>query len=88
MNITFTYKAADMVVECAGGDMLKLYCVPLSYSDDGLYLAVWRRGEIEPFPACEGNDARLLAHITVQGDQANPTFSGLVSGEVTINATA
>ncbi len=88
MNMTFTYKDTDTVVECAVGDMLKLYSVPLSYSDDGLYLAAWRRGEIEPFPACAGSEALLLAHITVQGEQDTPTFSGYVSKEVSINATA
>lgn len=36
------------------GDTLALYAVPQAYSEDGLYLARWAAGELEPVPACDG----------------------------------
>ena len=52
----------DILISCEGktfpaslepGDTLALYSVPQSYSEDGLYLARWAAGELEPVPACD-----------------------------------
>ena len=72
----FTYTGNSIDVACKAGDTVKLYAVPLSYSDDGLYAAVWRQGEVEPAPACLGSSTTLLAHVTIQQEDDRLTVSG------------
>lgn len=56
------YGIVNILISCDGktfpaslepGDTLALYAVPEAYSEDGLYLARWAQGELEPVPACD-----------------------------------
>ena len=75
----FTYKGKNVEIACAAGDTVKLYEVPESYSADGFYAAVWRYGDVEPAPACRGDAAFLLAHVTVQEDGDKLTAFGYMA---------
>lgn len=50
------------------GDSLALYAVPAAYSEDGLYLAQWDAGELEPMPACSGAMPLLRLRLSSQGN--------------------
>lgn len=48
------------------GHTVKLYSVPHSYSPDGYYLTIFTKDkDMEPYPACKGNDSKLLLHAEV-----------------------
>ena len=52
MDILISYDYLTIPVALAAGDSMALYAVPTAYSEDGLYLAQWGTGELEPLPAC------------------------------------
>ena len=52
MDILISYDNQVVPVSLAEGDSVAVYAVPTDYSDDGLYLAQWGAGELEPVPAC------------------------------------
>lgn len=54
MNISISCLDKTFPAALSLGDTLALYSVPQSYSEDGLYLARWAQGELEPVPACDG----------------------------------
>ena len=51
MDILISYDNQTVLAALAEGDCLAVYGVPTDYSDDGLYLARWVAGELEPIPA-------------------------------------
>lgn len=51
MNLTITYKGQEVSVEMEPGSDMTLYSVPKEYSEDGLYIAQWGIGDLEPIPA-------------------------------------
>lgn len=53
MDILISYDNQELPLSLAGEDSAALYGVPVAYSEDGLYLAQWGAGELEPLPACE-----------------------------------
>lgn len=59
------------------GDHLKVYQVPSNYSDDGIFIARWQSGTIEPFPGCLGKDAQILADVIVSETGANGWMNGV-----------
>lgn len=59
MNLTISHKGQNVPATLTRGDAAALYAVPAAYSEDGLYLARWGAGELEPLPAC-GTSAPLL----------------------------
>lgn len=63
MDILISYDKADIEVDVVSGGRLALYTVPANYSADGLFLAVWGAGELEPVPAC--SDAAPLLRLAV-----------------------
>lgn len=67
-EIKFSYDGQEFTTSVPLSGHVKLYAVPEDYSDDGLYLATWANGEIEPAPACAIDDATLLAHLGVEQD--------------------
>lgn len=46
------YQGQQVEASLTAGESLTLYAVPQEYSQDGLFLAVWGRNELEPVPAC------------------------------------
>lgn len=52
MDILISYDNQEFSLSLAGGESAALYGVPTAYSEDGLYLAQWGTGELEPLPAC------------------------------------
>lgn len=70
MNITLTYEKKSLSCDLEDRERLRLYSVPTEYSDDGLYLAAWKSGELEPVPACRCTEAVLLADLecNAEGD--------------------
>lgn len=69
MHILISYDNADLEADVESGGHLALYAVPADYSDDGLYLAQWSAGELEPVPACASTSAALLLRLAVaEGD--------------------
>ena len=52
MDILISYDNQTVPAALAEGDCVAVYGVPTDYSDDGLYLARWGAGELEPVPAC------------------------------------
>ncbi len=75
----FSVQGKDLDVPCQGGDSVKVYRVPKEYSDDLLYVAVWRHGEIEPVPACKGSEVTLLAHVKVFDEEDGLAASGYMA---------
>lgn len=74
-NIKFSYGEHEFTTPAPFSGHVKLYAVPEAYSEDGLYLATWANGEIEPIPACAIGDATMLAHIeTTQEGQCKPIY--------------
>ena len=67
-EIKFSYSGQEFTTSTPLSGHGKLYAVPEDYSDDGLYLATWANGEIEPVPACTIGDAVLLAHLEIAQD--------------------
>lgn len=59
------------------GDRLKVYQVPDSYSDDGIYIARWQRNAIEPYPGCLGCEAEILADLVVNETGASGWMNGV-----------
>lgn len=53
MNILISCDGKSFSASLEQGDTLALYAVPQTYSEDGLYLARWAQGELEPVPACD-----------------------------------
>ncbi len=69
MKIVFTQKKKKAEIPVFGACEVKLYAVPTSYSDDGYFAAVWATHDLEPVPACAGDAATLLAHVSVVQDE-------------------
>lgn len=67
MDILISYDNQDIHASLAAGDSVALYAVPTAYSEDGLYLAQWGAGELEPVPAC-GTRTPLLRLRLVSGE--------------------
>lgn len=68
MNIHFTYQDRAVDIPCSVGGTLKLYDVPTDYSEDGFYAAIIRPGDIEPYPACAGDQAHILADLDIDSE--------------------
>lgn len=67
-EIKFSYGGQEFTTPVPLSGHVKLYAVPENYSDDGLYLATWANGEIEPVPACAIGDTLMLAHLEMTQD--------------------
>mgnify|MGYP000118591920 CR=1 FL=1 len=67
MDILISYDNQELSLSLAGGESAALYGVPAEYSEDGLYLAQWGAGELEPLPAC-GTWTPLLRLRLVSGE--------------------
>ena len=67
MDILISYDDLTIPVALVAGDNMALYAVPTAYSEDGLYLAQWGTGELEPLPAC-GTWTPLLRLRLVSGE--------------------
>lgn len=52
MDILISYDNRSLPLSLAEGESAALYGVPAEYSEDGLYLAQWGSGDLEPLPAC------------------------------------
>ena len=74
MSILISYDGKDFEAEVDNGGKLALYALPTEYSEEGLFLAVWYVGELEPCPACASADARLLLRLAVQDGQIQEGF--------------
>ena len=74
MPILISYDSQDFETHLSNGGQLALYAVPTEYSEDGLFLAVWYAGELEPCPACASADARPLLRLAVQDGQLREDF--------------
>lgn len=68
MDILISYDSLTVPASLALGDSLALYAVPAAYSEDGLYLAQWDAGELEPLPACSGVVPLLRLRLSSQGN--------------------
>lgn len=68
MNLSIFYDEKSFPVSLGPGDTLALYAVPQAYSGDGLYLARWAQGELEPLPACDG--VGFLLKLRLESSQA------------------
>ncbi|WP_337397713.1 hypothetical protein AB9L13_00365 [Desulfovibrio piger] len=68
MDILISYDSLTVPASLALGDSLALYAVPAAYSEDGLYLAQWDAGELEPMPACSGAMPLLRLRLSSQGN--------------------
>lgn len=64
---------------CEAGDYVKIYKVPKSYSDDGLYIAKWRYGELEPAPACAGDAMELIADLQASEQDGQVVYNGMIA---------
>lgn len=67
MDILISYDDLTIPVALVAGDNMALYAVPTAYSEDGLYLAQWGTGELEPLPAC-GTWTPLLRLCLADGE--------------------
>ncbi len=74
MTILISYDENAFEVPLADGGHLALYAVPPAYSGDGLFLATWNDGELEPRPACAVPDARPLLHLSCREGAIHETF--------------
>lgn len=55
-----------IMTDVESGQHIKLYSVPVAYSPDGHYIAIYTPAlESEPYPACLGSDVKLLLHAEV-----------------------
>lgn len=66
MNILISCDGKSFPASLEPGDTLALYAVPQTYSEDGLYLARWAQGELEPVPACDGVGFLLKVSLEAQ----------------------
>lgn len=81
MKVAFTHKKKKIEIPFFGASQVKLYAVSKNYSKSGYFAAVWRVNDLEPVPACAGEDIELLAQVeVVQVDDAY-TFHGLFCKE-------
>lgn len=71
MDILISYDNQEISLSLAGGESAALYGVPAEYSEDGLYLAQWGAGELEPLPACETRTPLLRLRLVRGEDGAN-----------------
>lgn len=71
MTFTLTYAKNTAQCELFPGQKLRLWAVPTAYSDDGLVVAVWGSGELEPCPACLGTDMEMLAEYECRHDDGS-----------------
>ena len=86
MTLKFVYQGRNALVECELNDTVKLYDVPTDYSNDGFYAAVWRKSDIEPRPACAGDETRLLAEVSAQPHGDGVAIGGALSEGVDVYA--
>lgn len=70
MDILISYDDLTIPVALTAGDSMALYAVPTAYSEDGLYLAQWGTGELEPLPAC-GTWTPLLCLRLASGEDGD-----------------
>lgn len=71
MDILISYDNQELPLSLAGGDSAALYDVPAAYSEDGLYLAQWGAGELEPLPACGARTPLLRLRLASGEDGAD-----------------
>lgn len=77
----------DCAIAARPGEKIKIYRVPQEYAEDGLFVAQWGFGEIEPAPGCLGCDAKLAVDgIICQGKDDAVEYSGYLAQGVEINA--
>lgn len=74
MTILISYDENTFEARLADGGHLALYAVPTDYSGDGLFLATWNDGELEPRPACAVPDARSLLRLSCREGAIHETF--------------
>ncbi len=72
MNILISCDGKSFPASLEPGDTLALYAVPQTYSEDGMYLARWAAGELEPVPACDsvGFLLKLCLEIAQSGAES------------------
>ncbi len=63
MDILISHDNREVPASLAEGGGMALYAVPADYSPDGLYLAQWGAGELEPLPACADPALLLRLHL-------------------------
>ena len=80
----FTYKGVEMPYSFEAGENVKIYKVPTNYSADELFIAKWKYGEIEPFPACYTHEATLAAEgVMLLNTESKIEFSGnIYNGDI------
>lgn len=61
MRITFTYNEIQYT-HTLKNRIIKIYSVPVEYSEDGLYIADYSKGMSEPIPASISLKTKLLYH--------------------------
>ena len=61
MKITFTYNDKKYH-HTLKNKIIKIYSVPVEYSEDGLYIADYSNGMSEPIPASSFLKTKLLYH--------------------------
>jgi hypothetical protein len=72
MQITFKHQGKNLIIDAESPSEVKLYGVPVSYSTDGYFAAVWATGDLEPVPACAAAKTTLLAHVKVARQESGP----------------
>lgn len=83
MDILISYDNQVVPVSLAEGESVAVYGVPTDYSDDGLYLAQWGAGELEPVPACLAPALLLRLRLPVRENGAGGLVEDFKSEGVT-----
>ena len=65
MIIKFTYEN-ETYTHTLKNKIIKIYEVPKSYSEDGLYISDFSKELKEPVPSCISSDAKLLYHADIR----------------------
>lgn len=65
MKITFVYNNKTYT-HTLKNKIIKIYSVPVEYSEDGLYISDYSKGMSEPIPASISLKTKLLFHIELR----------------------
>ena len=65
MKITFVYNDKSYT-HALKNKIIKIYSVPVEYSEDGLYIADYSKGMSEPIPASISLKTKLLFHAELR----------------------
>lgn len=82
MDILISYDKQTFPVSLAEGESVAVYAVPTDYSDDGLYLALWGVGELEPVPACAAPALLLRLRLPALENGAGGLVEDFKDGEI------